>query len=157
MYTPMTTCYIYTPNIDLRELYQRDIDSSVAHPGDAGIDVYIPTDLRIPGKALGYRIDHQIICEMRPPSSYYLYPRSSLANTPLRMSNSVGIIDAGYRGNIIARVDNLSSDTVIITSGSRLFQLCAPTLIRPNHIELVDSIEALTPTQRGSGAFGSTG
>ena len=34
--------------------------------------------------------------------SYYLYPRSSISKTPLRMSNSTGIIDAGYRGEIIA-------------------------------------------------------
>jgi len=39
------------------------------------------------------------------PSAYYLYPRSSISKTPLRMANSVGIIDSGYRGNIMAKVD----------------------------------------------------
>ena len=43
------------------------------------------------------------------PTAYYLYPRSSMGSkTPLRLSNSVGIIDAGYRGNIIGVVDNIS-------------------------------------------------
>lgn len=39
------------------------------------------------------------------PSAYYLYPRSSISKTPLRMANSVGIIDSGYRGKIMAKVD----------------------------------------------------
>ena len=47
--------------------------------------------------------------------SYYLYPRSSIIKTPLRMSNSVGIIDAGYRGNIIGCVDNIGDIPYTVT------------------------------------------
>ena len=54
---------------------------------------------------------------------YYLYPRSSISKTPLRLCNSVGIIDAGYRGNIMAFVDNIDEDYDL---GTRLFQLCDP-------------------------------
>ena len=44
--------------------------------------------------------------------SYYLLPRSSMgAKTPLRLSNSVGLKDAGYRGNVIAIVDNNSDES----------------------------------------------
>jgi len=84
--------------------------------------------------------------------SYYLYPRSSISNTPLRMSNSTGIIDAGYRGNIIAKVDNLSDKDYLVEKGVRLFQICSPTL-EPISLKLVDE---LNDSSRGSSGFGST-
>lgn len=85
--------------------------------------------------------------------SYYLYPRSSISKTPLRMSNSTGIIDAGYRGEIIAKVDNLSSEDYTLKRGARLFQICDASL---DPIEL-DIVDALSDTTRGIGGFGSTG
>ena len=85
--------------------------------------------------------------------SYYLYPRSSLAKTPLRLANSVGIIDAGYRGNICAFVDNIKDEPYRIDQGTRLFQICSPTL-EPIEYTIVN---ALSETTRGSGGFGSTG
>ena len=86
--------------------------------------------------------------------SYYLYPRSSIIKTSLRLSNSIGIIDAGYRGNIIAVVDNLDhKNDVKIESGSRLFQLCSPNL-SVIEFKLVDE---LSNTSRGNDGFGSTG
>ena len=86
-------------------------------------------------------------------TSYYLYPRSSIIKTPLRLSNSVGIIDAGYRGNIIACVDNIKNYEFKIEKGSRLFQICGPTL-EPIEIRVINE---LSNSQRGSGGFGSTG
>jgi hypothetical protein len=65
-------------------------------------------------------------------SSYYLYPRSSISNTPLIMANSVGIIDSGYRGNLMAKVKYMPSpeygQQYHIIKGTRLFQICAPNL-----------------------------
>ena len=84
--------------------------------------------------------------------SYYLYPRSSISKTPLRMSNSTGIIDAGYRGNIIAKVDNISNEEYKIEKGTRLFQICSPSL---EEIEL-EVVDELSETSRGTGGFGST-
>ena len=84
--------------------------------------------------------------------SYYLYPRSSISRTPLRMSNSVGIIDAGYRGSLMVSVDNISDEGYTIKSGDRLFQVCASTL-PPISFELSTT---LSETTRGEGGFGST-
>lgn len=86
-------------------------------------------------------------------SSYYLYPRSSIHKTPLRLSNSVGIIDSGYRGNIIACVDNLSDQEFIINKGERLFQLCHPSL-SPMTLNITND---LSSTVRGTAGLGSTG
>ena len=97
-------------------------------------------------------------------SGYYLYPRSSIVKTPFRLSNSVGIIDSGYRGEIMAVVDNIdaanndmkTSITQYMPPMSRMFQICSPTL-EPFMVNIVDSEEKLGLTERGRGGFGSTG
>lgn len=94
-------------------------------------------------------------------SPFYLYPRSSIAKTPLRLSNSVGIIDSGYRGNLGAFVDNIhrskdGDDLWTVEKHTRLFQICGPNL-EPIEVEIVDNENDLGKTSRGSGGFGSTG
>ena len=128
------------------------------HEGDSGLDVYFVEDVTIDAKETRL-IDLQIQCEAVSLDdntrymSYYLYPRSSISKTPLRMSNSVGIIDAGYRGNLMASVDNTSEEPYVIRKGQRLFQICSPTL-SPIAFTMVHE---LSETTRGSGGFGSTG
>jgi len=82
-----------------------------------------------------------------------LYPRSSIVKTPLRLSNSVGIIDAGYRGNIMAFVDNIKGEPFTIEKGTRLFQICGPCLERITF----EVVHDLSNSQRGESGFGSTG
>ncbi len=104
-----------------------------------------------------------------PPCGFYLYPRSSISKTRMRLANSVGIIDAGYRGDLIAAVDTIGlfgstdiwhvwKETLSpIKKYDRYFQVCAPDL-SPFLVHIVDTAEELSPpTARGSGGFGSTG
>ena len=84
---------------------------------------------------------------------YFLAPRSSISKTPLRMSNSMGIIDAGYRGELIAVCDNISDQPYVIEKGVRLFQILNTDLV--SFKEVIIS-ENLSDTSRGSGGFGST-
>ena len=125
------------------------------HEGDAGIDLLVPNTIDISGLGVG-TIDHLIQCEMVDENdkniSYYLYPRSSISKTSFMMANSVGIIDAGYRGNIMAKVRNMTMKDSTITAEDKLFQICAPDL-KPIMIELV---KELSQTTRGDGGFGST-
>ena len=95
----------------------------------------------------------QIACENTENKPYLLMPRSSIAKTPLRLSNSIGLIDSGYRGEIMAAVDNIKKEDYTVDPGQRLFQLVAMDGA-PIHFELVDE---LSDTSRGSGGFGSTG
>ena len=98
------------------------------------------------------------------PVGYYLYPRSSIVKTPFRMANSVGIIDAGYRGEIMAVVDNIDTARNDMKTCldryappmSRLFQICSPTL-EPFLVQIVEHENELGVTERGTGGFGSTG
>jgi dUTP pyrophosphatase len=89
-------------------------------------------------------------------SGYYMYPRSSLSKTALRLANCTGIIDAGYRGPLIGMFDCLASPCVI-ESYTRLLQICAPDLM-PIYVRVIDTVADLGPeTSRGEGGFGSTG
>jgi hypothetical protein len=88
--------------------------------------------------------------------AYWMLPRSSLSKTPLRLSNSVGLIDAGYRGSIKAAVSNPSSGKFEAPANNRYFQLATPDLLPWDRVEIVDTIPG-GPTLRGAGGFGSTG
>lgn len=85
--------------------------------------------------------------------SYKLYPRSSICNTPLILSNSTGIIDAGYRGEIGVCFDNIYETDFTFKKGDRIAQICLP-ILKPFNIEVVDK---LSTSSRGKGGFGSTG
>jgi dUTP pyrophosphatase len=148
---------------------------------DSGFDLFIPfdyseheygyTDNRL--SPVTFRAPLGVKCSMSrfnavykksSATGYYLYPRSSIVKTPFRLSNSVGIIDSGYRGEIMAVVDNIDAVNNDIKTCinkymppmSRMFQICSPTL-EPFMIQIVDSEEKLGLTERGSGGFGSTG
>lgn len=161
----------------LKEKYN---NHSTFNGGDSGLDLFCPETIILNVGETKF-LDLGVSCEMTSNESnisYYLYPRSSIAKTPLILANSVGIIDAGYRGNLIAAVKyvptfeiisnilslNGSDDeghdahdanlpTYTIEKGTRLFQICSPNL-QPFNFELVNK---LTETERGSGGFGSTG
>lgn len=135
-----------------------------AYEGDAGIDLFFPESIDIePGETR--LIDMKIKCEMVEIDydgfidrehectnmSYYLYPRSSIYKTPLRMANSVGIIDSKYRDSIKVAVDNRGSTVYRVEKGERLFQICSPKL---EEIKLV-LVDSLSSSSRGSG-FGSS-
>ena len=76
------------------------------HKGDAGLDLYVLENIIFqPGET--NKIKFGIICEPDNGKAYYLIPRSSISKTPLRMANSIGLIDGGYRGEIMAVCDNI--------------------------------------------------
>jgi dUTP pyrophosphatase len=98
---------------------------------------------------------------------FYTYARSSLSKTPLRLANNQGIIDAGYRGNLIGMFDCIVNSNIpqyeesdfdwYMEEYSRLLQICAPGLI-PIFVNIIDTFDELGPdTLRGDGGFGSTG
>jgi len=92
-------------------------------------------------------------------TGYYMYPRSSLSKTPLRLANSVGIIDSGYRGHLIGMLDVINTETQCYYGKTydRYIQVCAPTLA-PIIVEIVETKDALgNETERGDNGFGSTG
>ena len=136
-------------NKDIHKMYK---NHNHFHPGDSGLDIYIIENQIInPGETI--RLKLGISCENLDAKSYFLMPRSSLSKTPLRLANSVGLIDAGYRGEIMAAVDNIKDFAYEVEIGQRLFQIVAMDG-SAIHFELGDH---LSETIRGTDGFGSTG
>ena len=122
------------------------------HEGDAGLDLYVLEDIHFEvGTTRAIKMG--ISCEPEDGKAYYLLPRSSISKTPLRMANSIGLIDGGYRGEIMAVCDNIKTQGYTVEKGQRLFQLVAADSSAIEY-ELVETLEMTT---RGAGGFGSTG
>lgn len=149
---------------------------------DAGIDLFCGYDKEIPNGTLSNKVDIGVKTSMifisknsisnevtYKPCGYYMYPRSSTGSkTPLRLSNSIGVIDAGYRGNLIACFDNIdysgsmNSFNYNIDKGSRLVQICSPNITYPTLVNIVDNedkldMDIVKKNNRLTGGFGSTG
>ena len=131
---------------------------------DAGFDLFTP-DFYTASTPLN-KIDFKLMCSATMVldsgkiynTGYYMYPRSSLSKTKLRLANATGIIDAGYRGHLIGMFDLIGNDELYtVQQYDRLLQICAPGLV-PIIVEVVNSVEELgEQTKRGDGGFGSTG
>jgi len=162
--------FIYVdPSSNLFQWYSKSILQR--NPEDSGFDLFNPESL-ICETNTTIKIDYKIKCAMYElgnipacaafdnmavlkPQAFYLYARSSIAKTSVRLANSVGIIDSGYRGNIGAYFD-INSNNCIIEEKSRYVQLCHPSL-EPFEVVVVYNESDLTVTKRGEGGFGSTG
>lgn len=95
------------------------------------------------------------------PMPCLLLPRSSIYKTRFRMANSIGLIDAGYRGELQAKADVVYKPPPLENgeTGTRLFQICQHNFLPWKRIVIVPSLTEL-PTfsdTRGEGGFGSTG
>jgi dUTP pyrophosphatase len=136
------------------------------HFFNAGFDLWLPED-QIFTSDIVNKSNFEVKCSAKIVNisddnltsyytGYYMYPRSSLSKTVLRLANCTGIIDAGYRGPLIGMFDCLT-DTYEVLKFTRLLQICAPNLM-PIFVRVIDTVEELGPeTSRGEGGFGSTG
>ena len=156
----MRVLYLYVADNNLRNIYQeaaykQNVAIEQNPHSDSGFDLFLPRDYSVEQGVC--KIDYEVrgaMYENGVPRAFCIYPRSSIYKTPLRMTNSVGIIDSGYRGNLMSIFD--ASDDVNLKKGNRLTQICSPVL-DPFRIVVVDSMDELGQTQRGEGGFGSTG
>lgn len=131
--------------------------------GDSGLDLFCVEDVEIKvGETKKIKFD--ISCEMIQVDknrnyvknvSYWLLPRSSIIKTPLRLANSLGLIDAHYQNNIMAFVDNVKTFDYSVEKGTRLFQIATGDLTPISKIEVVDKF--LNESKNRGGGYGSTG
>lgn len=131
---------------------------------DAGFDLLSPETKRMTSMSV-HKLDYKIICaaeivgynDICYNTGFYMYPRSSISKSNLRLANNVGIIDAGYRGHLMGMFDVIYVNETNINKFDRHLQICAPNLM-PIIVQLVHSREELgEKTSRGDGGFGSTG
>lgn len=126
---------------------------SKAHEDDACFDIYASVDQII--DPLTTRLVHTGI-KIEIPKGYegIIRPRSGLSlKSPLRISNTPGTIDNCYRGEICVIMTNLSKETYLIKQYDRIAQF---TIKKVEDI-VIEEVDELDETIRGSGGFGSTG
>ena len=118
----------------------------------AGLDLYCPFHIKVPADSQK-KIPLGVAVEIPKGYMGLLVPRSSMSKTPLRCANSVGVIDADYRGELSISYENISCSDYTIARGDRIAQL----IIVPIAIVDVEEAQTLSETERGDGGYGSTG
>jgi dUTP pyrophosphatase len=124
------------------------------HPGDAGLDLRSAVDVEVrPGERA--MVPTGIAVAIPDGYAGLVLPRSGLASIyGLTMANAPGLIDAGYRGEVICAVVNLDrQEPVKIARGDRIAQLVVVAVPELDPVW----VEELPPSRRGEGGFGSTG
>jgi dUTP pyrophosphatase len=124
------------------------------HPGDAGLDLRAAEAAKVaPGERA--MIPTGVAVAIPEGHAGLVLPRSGLAaRRGLTLANAPGLIDAGYRGEVIVAVVNLDrEETVVIEPGDRIAQL---VVIAVPEVE-PGWVEELPSSTRGDGGFGSTG
>lgn len=125
-----------------------------AHDTDACADLYALETIVVPAHSYGTKVRTGVKIALPPKWVAMIFPRSSIgAKTPLRLSNSVGIIDSDYRGELGILYDNTSDNDYTINAGDRIAQL----MVMPSYSFTAKVVDTLDETERGTGGFGSTG
>lgn len=125
-----------------------------AHETDACADVYASKDITIPAHSCSTKVSTGLRIALPEGWVAKIAPRSSIgAKTGLRLSNSIGIIDADYRGEIGVLYDNISDSDYEIKAGDRIAQMWVERVERFKPV----TVDILPATERGEGGFGSSG
>jgi len=135
--------------IKMKKLHPDAVIPRYAKAGDAGLDL-TAVEIVADGSLLTYKTGLAV----EIPDGYVglLFPRSSVYKTGQTLTNCVGVIDSGYRGEIMMKF-SFSPQGLEYEVGDRIGQL----LIMPYpKVEFVE-VNELSETSRGSGGYGSTG
>lgn len=137
--------------VKIKKLHPNVVIPSYSKEGDAGMDL---TAVSIDHKGNYVYYKTGLAFEIPEGHVGLLFPRSSIRNYDLALSNSVGVIDAGYRGEIeVTFTKKKGVASKVYKIGDRICQL----IILPfPSVSFVEADE-LSETERGSGGFGSTG
>ncbi len=121
-----------------------------AHGSDSGYDLTLLEVVKQVGDVFFFTTGIKVA----PPHGYYfdLVPRSSISKTGYMLANSVGIIDQNYRGDIIVPLRKIDSNAESLKLPCKLVQL----IPRAWHHFVMNHVENLDETMRGSDGFGST-
>ena len=125
-----------------------------AHDSDAAADMYAMEDTTISAHSTGTPVKTGVHIQLPEGWVAFILPRSSIgAKTPLRLSNSAGVIDSGYRGEVRALYDNIGYEPYQIHKGDRIAQM----LVMPSYRFKANVVDSLEDSDRGEAGFGSTG
>lgn len=154
----------YSP-LQIMKVHPDAVMPQYARSGDAGLDlVAIDNGVTTPVKEgptgdafyrYAYYREYRTGLAMAIPHGHVglIFPRSSISNTALALSNAVGVIDSGYRGEVKFRFRELLNPGIRYKKGDKIGQL----IVMPYPEMYVTEVTSLDETDRGSGGFGSSG
>jgi dUTP pyrophosphatase len=138
--------------VKVKKLSDNAVIPSYSKVGDAGMDLTITREI----ENTSFSVSYGFGISMEIPKNFVglVFPRSSVRNQDLILSNCVGVIDSGYRGELQATFKKTNGlDSVKYKVGD----IGAQIIILPYpQVKMVESTE-LSETERGTGGFGSTG
>ena len=135
--------------VEIKKLHPNSVVPKYAKPGDAGLDL---TAVAIEQSSANLTYKTGLAVEIPEGHVGLLFPRSSVYKTGQSLTNCVGVIDSGYRGEVMLKF-TLSPYGKNYEVGDRVGQL----LIMPYPQVEFEEVEELSSTDRGSGGYGSTG
>lgn len=146
--------------VKFKKLHPNAVIPKYAKPGDAGLDLTM-----VDYEPVEYTPSGHKVCVVRTglaveiPFGFVglLFPRSSVAKKDWRLTNCVGVIDSGYRGEIKATFDVVEGSRPMQSGVYKPGDRCLQMIVMPfPHVE-VEEVEELSETERGEGGFGSSG
>jgi dUTP pyrophosphatase len=138
--------------VRIKKLNETAVIPSYAKDGDAGMDLVATRIISNTTFDVSYGTD----LAMEIPKGFVglVFPRSSIRKYELALSNSVGVIDSGYRGELQATFKKTNGlDSLAYKVGDRIAQI----MIIPHPPIEFNEVAELSDTERGEGGFGSTG
>lgn len=139
--------------VKFKKLSENAVVPKYAKPGDAGLDL-TAVSYEYDGLTKRHVYGTALAAEVPEGHVGLIFPRSSICKKDLRLTNSVGVIDSGYRGEIKFFFDSTGfDDDQIYNVGDRIGQL----IIMPYPKIDIQVVDELSSTERGDGGFGSSG
>ena len=138
--------------VKVKKLVPEAVIPSYSKPGDAGMDLTITKEI----ENTSFSVSYGFGIALEIPQGYVglVFPRSSVRNQDLILSNCVGVIDSGYRGELQATFKKTQGlDSIKYKVGERGAQI----IILPYPTIYMTEVPELSDTERGDGGFGSTG
>lgn len=138
--------------VKVKKLHPNAVIPSYSKVGDAGMDLTITSEIENTTFSVSYGFG--IAMEIPKGHVGLVFPRSSVRNQDLILSNCVGVIDSGYRGELQATFKKTNGlDSFKYKTGERGAQI----IILPYPTIYMAEVPELSDTERGAGGFGSTG
>lgn len=143
--------------VKIKKLHKDAVVPQYAKNGDAGMDLVATSIL----SNTTFDITYGMGIALEIPEGFVglIFPRSSIRKTDLALTNCVGVVDSGYRGELQATFkkiygkNNVRIDETDYKVGDRIAQI----IILPYPTISFDEVKELSNTERGEGGFGSTG
>lgn len=141
--------------VKIKKLNPNAVIPTYAKDGDAGMDLVATSIISETPSEITYGLG--IAMEIRDGYVGLIFPRSSIRKTRLQLSNSVGVIDSGYRGELQATFNKITTTIENQKNDYKVGDRIAQIVIIPHPQIQFEEVKELSDTQRGKGGFGSTG